>query len=316
MIEISVVVPIYNEIENLPIIFTRLNKVVCNMSSSHEIIFVDDGSTDESEAKIREFCSADRHVKLLSFSRNFGHQQAITAGLRASRGQAVFVMDGDLQDRPEDLMKLYSEMSQGFDVVFATRVNRKESLSMRLCYFLAYRIIRTISEEDLPIDSGDFCVMSRRVVNHINSFEERGRYVRGLRALVGFRQKGIEIERGERLEGEPKYTFRRLLNLALDGVFSFSFLPIRLCWLVGIFFLFLTVIFLLYAVFMRLFTSFSPTGFTALTVLIVFLSGINLFFIGIVGEYSARIFQEVRRRPMYIIKSSQNFRDDDDCHSM
>jgi len=299
---LSVAVPIHNEESVLPELLRRLQAVLDALPyGPHEILFVDDGSSDRTFDMLEAAAHRDPRIVVISLSRNFGHQAAITAALDNVSGDATVVMDGDLQDVPEVIPQFVAKFQQGFDVVYAKRVRRKEPWLLRLCYFLFYRLMAKLSDTRLPLDSGDFGLMSRRVIIQLRKMPEHHRYLRGMRTWVGFRQTGIDVERAERHSGHSKYSLMRLLKLAFDGVFAFSIVPIRAAALFGAFVMFLSSAYVLYAVYAKVFLHESPQGFTALLVAITFLSGIVLFFLGVIGEYVGRIYEESKGRPHYIV---------------
>lgn len=300
---ISFAIPLYDEELLVEELVRRVRAVLDSTPGGpHEAVLVDDGSADRTlELLLAQTRDDDRFV-VVSFARNFGHQAAITAALEAATGDVVFVLDGDLQDRPESLSRFLEKWREGFDVVYAVRRGRKEGLPLRLAYFVFYRLIDGLSSVPLPLDSGDFSLIDRRVVDRINELPERHRYVRGLRSWVGFRQIGIEVERDERAAGEPKYDLRKLLQLAVDGIFSFSIAPLRAAMLCGFGAMALAVGYTAYALVARLLWSVSPRGFTALIFAIVFLSGVQLLFLGVLGEYLGRIYEEVKRRPNSVVR--------------
>ncbi len=231
---ISVAIALHNEEAVLPELLQRLGAVLDELPGGpHEIVLVDDGSTDRTFDLIIEAAAADGRVTGVRLSRNFGHQAALTAALETVTGDVVVAMDGDLQDRPEEIPRFVAEYEKGYDVVYARRIRRKESLPYRAAYFVFYRLMRGLSEVDVPVDSGDFALLSRRVVDQINALPERHRYIRGLRSWVGFPQTGIPVERDARAGGEPSYTLRKLFRLAFDGVFAFSVAPLRAAWVLG-----------------------------------------------------------------------------------
>jgi dolichol-phosphate mannosyltransferase len=248
-----------------------------------------------------EAAREDSRIIAISLSRNFGHQAAISAALDHASGDAVVIMDGDLQDVPEVIPQFLDKFSEGFDVVYAQRVRRKEPLLLRICYFVFYRMMATLSDIRLPLDSGDFGLMSRRVVDQVRRMPEHHRYLRGMRSWVGFRQVGIPVERAERHSGKSKYSMMRLMKLAADGIFAFSIVPIRAAALLGAFVMLLSLLYVCFALYAKLFLHESPQGFTALLVAVTFLSGIVLFFLGIIGEYVGRIYEETKARPQYVI---------------
>lgn len=299
---LSVAIPVHNEASVLPELLRRLRSVLDNLQGGpHQIVFADDGSTDATFNILVEAARSDARIVGLSLSRNFGHQAAITAALDHATGDAVVVMDGDLQDMPEVIPQFVEKYKEGFDVVYAKRVRRKEPWLLRLCYFVFYRMMARLSDIQLPLDSGDFGLMSRRVVAQLRGMPEHHRYLRGMRTWVGYRQTGIEVERAERHSGQSKYNLMRLLKLAFDGIFAFSIVPIRVAALVGAFVTFCSSLFIVYSVYVRVVLHKSPQGFTALIVAIIFLSGVILFFLGVIGEYVGRIYEEIKGRPHYIV---------------
>src|SRR5271157_1094870 len=299
---LSVAIPIHNEESVLSELLQRLCAVLDSVAGGpHEIVFVDDGSTDRTFEILEAAAKEDRRIVVLSLSRNFGHQAAITAGLDHVTGDATVVMDGDLQDVPEVISQFVEKFQQGFDVVYAQRVRRKEPLTLRICYFVFYRMMARLSDIRLPLDSGDFGLMSRRVVDQMKKMPEHHRYLRGMRSWVGFQQTGLLVERAKRHSGKSKYSMMRLMKLAFDGMFAFSIVPIRMAVLFGAFAMFLSTLFVLYSIYAKFFLQRSPQGFTALIVAVTFLSGIVLFFLGVIGEYVGRIYEETKARPRYII---------------
>jgi dolichol-phosphate mannosyltransferase len=299
---ISVAIALHNEEEVFSELFRRLTAVLDVLPGGpHEIVFVDDGSTDQTFLLVSQAAEVDARIVGVRLSRNFGHQAALTAALEAVTGDVVVVMDGDLQDRPESIPTLLAEYERGYEVVYAQRVRRKEALPLRLAYYLFYRLMKRLSEVDVPVDSGDFALLSKRVVEQLNLLPERNRYLRGLRTWVGFRQTGVPIERDARAGGKPSYNVRRLLRLAADGVFSFSVIPLRMAGIFGALVSAAAGIFALYSVYQRIFLGASPQGFTALIVAIIFFSGIQLLFLGLIGEYLGRVYDEAKSRPHFIV---------------
>jgi glycosyltransferase involved in cell wall biosynthesis len=302
LFRLSVAVPIHNEEELLPQLLTRIRAVVDDLPGGpHEIVFVDDGSADRSLAILEEAVRNDPRILVISLSRNFGHQAALTAAIDHVSGDALVVMDGDLQDVPEVIPEFVRRFNEGYDVVYARRVRRKESWALRFCYFVFYRMMARLSDVQLPLDAGDFGLMSSRVVNELRRMPEHHRYLRGMRSWVGFSQVGVQVERGERRAGKSKYGFLRLLKLAADGIFAFSIVPIRAAALMGTLVILVSIGYVLYALYAKLFLHVSPQGFTALIVTVTFLSGVLLFFLGVIGEYVGRIYEETKSRPAYII---------------
>lgn len=299
---LSVAVPVQNEESALPELLRRLSQVLDAVPGGpHEIVFVDDGSSDRTFAILEQASQQDPRILALSLSRNFGHQSAISAALDHVSGDATVVMDGDLQDVPETIPQFVEKYLEGHDVVYAQRVRRKEPWPLRLCYFVFYRLMASLSDTRLPLDSGDFGLMSRRVVEEVRRMPEHHRYLRGMRSWVGFRQTGIAVERAERHSGNSKYSISRLVKLATDGIFAFSIVPIRAAALLGALAMLVSLIYAVYAIYIKLFSQLSPKGFTGLLVTVIFLSGMILFFLGMIGEYVGRIYEETKGRPQYII---------------
>ncbi len=299
---LSVVVPVYNEEPVLPELLRRTRAVLDGIEGGpHEIVFVDDGSTDGTLQILETAAEDDARLLILALSRNFGHQAALSAGLDHATGHAVVILDGDLQDPPEAIPLFLERFQAGFDVVYGQRVQRKEVWWLRLCYYVFYRLITRLSDVRLPLDAGDFGLMSRRVVEQLRRLPEHHRYLRGLRTWVGFRQIGIPVERSERQRGKSKYSPLGLLKLAFDGIFAFSVVPLRAAALLGAVALTLSGLFAIYSLYVKLVLHQPPKGFTALTLLITFLSGVNLLSLGIIGEYVGRIYEEIKARPLYVI---------------
>jgi glycosyltransferase involved in cell wall biosynthesis len=302
---LSLAVPLYNEEGVLPEFLRRARAVLDGIAGGpHEMVMVDDGSSDRTREILEAEAALDARIVVIVLSRNFGHQPALTAALDHCSGDAVVVMDGDLQDLPEAVPLFVERFKQGYDVVYATRASRTEAWWLRLCYFLFYRFQALLSETRLPLDAGDFGLMSRRVVEQLRRMPEHHRYLRGLRGWVGFRQTGVPLERAERRSGKSKYSALKLLKLASDGIFAFSIVPLRAATLLGALAVAVSGLFAAYALYERLFLKRSPQGFTALVLLITFLSGVLLFFLGIIGEYVGRVYEELKARPIYIISKT------------
>ena len=299
---VSVAVPLYNEEAGVAELLRRVGDVLSAVPGGpHEIVVVDDGSADRTLALLEAAAARDRRLVVISLSRNFGHQAALTAALDHVTGDVTILMDGDLQDAPELIPEFLERYANGYDVVYAQRTHRKEAWWLRASYFLFYRMLRRLSSVAVPVDAGDFGLLSRRVVEQLRLAPERQRFLRGLRSWVGFRQVGIPVERQERPTGQSKYSLRRLMGLAFDGIFAFSIVPIRAAALLGAAAIALSGVFALYALYAKLALQRSPQGFTSLIVVITFLSGVNLFFLGVVGEYVGRVYEEVKRRPLYVV---------------
>jgi len=262
---------------------------------------VDDGSSDRTFELLETAAENDARLVVIALSRNFGHQTALGAALDHVSGDVTVLMDGDLQDPPEAIPILLDSYKGGFDVVYAQRVNRKEAWWLRACYYLFYRLLTVLSSIQLPLDAGDFGLMSSRVVREIRKMPEHHRYLRGMRTWVGFRQIGVPIERGARRAGHTKYSPLRLLKLASDGIFAFSIVPLRAAALLGVTATGLSVLYSIYSLYVK-FRLHSPQGFTALILAFTFLSGVNLFFLGIIGEYIGRVYEEAKGRPHYVVR--------------
>ncbi len=302
--QITVGIPIYNEEEILQELIKRVIDVLSNIpGGSHELLIVDDGSSDLSLDILKQAVNKNPCIIVIRLSRNFGHQAAISAALMHASNEVIILMDGDLQDPPEAIPKFIDKYRKGFDVVYANRASRKENLLLKSCYYLFYRIIRSLSSVTLPVDSGDFSLLSRKVVTAINSSSEYHRYIRGLRAWAGFRQIGISIDRPARYKGTSKYNFFALLGLAFDGIFSFSIIPLRIATFFGIVTVFFSVLFACYSLYVKFMLNQSPVGFTAIILAIIFTSGVQMIFMGIIGEYLGRIYNETKRRPNYVINN-------------
>ncbi len=310
--EISVVVPLHNEQENVAELYRRLCDTLRGLETSYEILLVDDGSRDATSTLIDAFAGADPRIVPLRLSRNFGHQAAVTAGLDHARGLAVVVMDGDLQDPPELIPRLVRLWRDGHDVVFAVRRHRKEGPLKRLAYFAFYRLLNTISDLDIPLDSGDFCLMDRRVVDALNGLPERARFIRGLRTFVGFRQVGLPYDRDARAGGRSKYSLRALVALAVDGLVSFSGYPLRLVTYLGLLTAAIAAGLTVWVLADALAAQTAPRGWASTIVVVLFMGSVQLVSLGIIGEYVRLIFIESKQRPTYILndRTSRSIRRD------
>jgi polyisoprenyl-phosphate glycosyltransferase len=299
---LSVAIPVHNEESVLPELLPRLVAVVDHIAGGpHEFVFVDDGSTDGTRELLESAARKDPRIVVVVLSRNFGHQAALSAALDNVSGDAVVVMDADLQDAPEDIPAFIEKFREGYDVVYAQRIKRKEPWWLRLCYKVFYRLISALSDVRLPLDAGDFGLMSRRVVRLIRSMPEHHRYLRGLRGWVGFRQIGIHVERDARYAGKSKYTSLRLFKLAFDGILAFSVVPIRAAAILGLVAIGLSGSYTVYSAWVRLVLHRSPQGFAAIITVVTFLSGVQLLFLGVIGEYVGRVFEELKARPIYVV---------------
>ena len=306
---ISVVVPVYNEQEVIEALHSRLLQVLGPELPSFEVVFVNDGSKDQSPQMLDQISKSDPRFKAIHFSRNFGHQAAVTAGLHAASGQTVVVIDADLQDPPELIHQMMDKWDEGYDVVYAQK-KRREGIGplKRSAYYLYYRILGSLSDIEVPPDTGDFCLMDRQIVDLLNAMPERNRYVRGLRAWLGFRQTAILFERPARFAGETKYPFKRMVGLAMDGILSLSKAPLRLAMYLGFFASAVSFILLIIFIGERLFGSGQMTkGWASTIVVILFLGGIQLICLGVIGEFIGRIYDEVKQRPLYVVGRSTGF---------
>lgn len=301
---LSLVIPVFNESANLHELITRVQKALDPIGLDYRLIFVDDGSTDNTVSIITAAHHEDQRIALISLSRNFGHQAAIQAGLERAPGEAIVIMDGDLQDPPEVVPRMIELWCQGADVVFAVRRKRKESPFKLAAYALYYRLLRLVSEVTIPLDSGDFCLVSRKVVDVIRQCRERNRFIRGIRSWAGFTQIGFEYERDARFSGEAKYSWSRLWKLALDGLFSFSSLPLRLATYVGLTFFLMSSMYILYALWSRIIGPATPPGWASLIVAVLFMGSVQLIILGIIGEYLARIYEEAKQRPLFVVRKT------------
>ena len=301
--KLSIVIPVYNEGDVLYELHTRLHSVMKNNRYDYEIIFIDDGS-NPTPPHFEKIMNKDEKVSVLTFSRNFGHQAAISAGLDHAIGDAVVIMDGDLQDPPEVIPMFVKKWNEGFDVVYGVRKKRKEGFLKRASYYTFYRLMGAVSTTRLPLDSGDFALMSRQVVHLITtqSMPEHNRYVRGLRAWVGFNQIGVEYERDARIYGEPKVTVKQLFKLAYDGLFSFSNVPIKFMTMIGFFCSIVASLGIIIVLYKKI-NGIPIAGYASIAILILFFAGVQLLCLGILSEYISRITDEVRRRPQYIVKN-------------
>ncbi len=308
---LTIIIPVYNEEPTLSELHRRLTAAAQGFEVSYELLFVNDGSRDRSGAILHELALEDSHVRVIDFARNFGHQIAITAGMDHASGEAVVVIDADLQDPPEVIGQMLDKWREGYDVVYAVREKREgDTVFKRATAALFYRLLRRITNVDIPLDTGDFRLMSRRAIEAMKLFRERNRFVRGLVSWIGFRQTGITFVRHERFAGETKYPLKKMIRFALDGIVSFSYLPLQLATFFGFVASGLSFLGILWVVYLRLFTSQTITGWASMMVIVLFLGGIQLITLGVIGEYIGRIYDEVKRRPLYLIQELVGFRRD------
>ncbi len=300
---VSIVAPLFNERESFGPLVERLNTLMDSLPYRVEVVLVDDGSRDNTADLIRLTALSDSRYHGVLLARNFGHQIAVTAGMAAAMGsEAVLIIDGDLQDPPELLPEFYGHIQNGYDVVYAVRRKRKEGILKRFAYSTFYRILKSISYVDIPLDSGDFSMVSRRVVNIMNQMPEESRFLRGMRSWIGFKQIGVEYERSERVAGVPKYSFKMLRQLAYNGVFNFSEFPVKFIIRTGALAIGIALIYLIQTLVKKYVFGTVPQGFTALLFVIILFSGIQLMALGIIGEYVLRVFFQVKGRPLFVVR--------------
>lgn len=311
MKKISIVVPCFNEEAVLSELFSRLGTVASSWGMEYEVICVDDGSHDRTWELLKAQNQKDARWRCLSFARNFGHQTAVSAGLHYAGGDVVVMLDADLEDPPEEIARLLEKWAEGYDVVYAVRQKRKVGWLKRACYWAFYRLMARLVEFEVPLDTGDFCLISRRVADTIKAMPERNRFVRGLRAWSGFRQTGVTYERAARFAGTSKYSFGRLVKLAMDGLFSFSTVPLRVATYVGLSASAVAFFGALFTLAQKIFAAqfarigLAPaSGFPTIVISILFLGGVQLICLGILGEYIGRIYEEVKGRPLWILRES------------
>jgi dolichol-phosphate mannosyltransferase len=301
----SIIAPIFNELENLPVLYQRICEVMDQTQESWELLLIDDGSTDGSTAIIRELAGKDERVRPVIFARNFGHQIAVTAGLDFSRGKAVTIIDADLQDPPEVILEMIAKWKEGFEVVYAVRSEREgETWFKTFTASLFYRIIYRITDVKIPLDTGDFRLMDRKVVNVMNTMREHHRFLRGMSAWVGFKQVGVEYKRAARLSGTTKYPFKKMLKLALTAITGFSYVPLQLATYLGFFSAGISIITIPIVAILRFAGSQSFFGQASTLIAVLFFGGVQLISLGILGEYIGRIYDEVKGRPLYIVSES------------
>ncbi len=299
----SIIAPVFNEVENLPVLYKRVKEVMDSTGEPWELLLVDDGSKDGSTEAIRSLAKSDEHVRPVIFARNFGHQIAVTAGLDYSRGKAVVIIDADLQDPPEVILDLISKWREGYEVVYAIRAEREgETWFKTFTASLFYRLIYRITDVKIPLDTGDFRLMDRKVVNVMNNMRERHRFLRGMSAWVGFRQIGVPYKRAARFAGTTKYPFRKMLRLAINAITGFSYFPLQVATYMGFIAAGISIIAIPILVLLRLAGGPFFFGGQATTLIsVLFLGGVQLICLGILGEYIGRIYDEVKGRPLYIV---------------
>ena len=303
--EISIVVPLYNEEKNIRLMHDRLVSSILKITSNFEIIYVNDGSKDNSFLELLKLSNEDERVKYINFSRNFGHQIAVTAGLDYSKGTAVVIIDGDLQDPPEVIPEMYAKHKEGFEVVYGQRLKRKgDNFFKKITAKYFYRILKKITSISIPLDTGDFRLIDRKIVNDLKNMPEQNKFLRGQIAWLGYRQTSVFFERDERKFGETGYPFSKMLKFALDGITGFSDVPLQFVTKTGIFISFISFLVILYAIFSHFILERTITGWTSLIISSMFIGGVQLISVGIIGEYISRINKNVQNRPLYIVSET------------
>lgn len=306
MTELSIIIPIYNEEGNIALLYDRVKKVASSISNDHELIFINDGSRDKSILLIKELAAKDACVKYINFARNFGHQIAVTAGLDYAKGNAIVIIDADLQDPPELIIDMYAKMKEGFEVVYAKRRSREgESFLKKWTAKWFYRTLQKITSINIPVDTGDFRIMDKKIVEVLKQMPEQHKFLRGQISWIGFNQTYVEYDRGERNAGETGYTYRKMLRFALDGITAFSTTPLKFATTLGFVVSFVAFIVSIYALYAKFILNDVVQGWTSLMLVVLFLGGVQLICIGIIGEYISRMSSDVKRRPLYIISDSK-----------
>lgn len=305
LLQFSVIAPLLNEDQNVFELYSRLTNVLKQIEVSYEIIFVDDGSKDHTMLSIESIASGDDSVRYISFSRNFGHQIALFAGLQKCKGEYIVLIDGDLQDPPEVIANLFIKIEQGYNIVYAKRTNRKgETFVKKATAKIFYRVLRKITAINIPVDAGDFRIMDRKVCNELLKMNDHRKFLRGQIAWLGFKETFITYEREERKNGSTNFTYRKMFRFAIDGITGFSSFPLKFASLIGIIVSFFAFLFIVYVLFAKLIWGQTITGWASMMITILFLGGIQLLSIGIIGEYISRINDSVRDRQPYIIDKS------------
>ncbi|WP_010272226.1 glycosyltransferase family 2 protein [Paenibacillus senegalensis] len=304
----SVVVPMFNEEEVISASYDRLKQVMDGVGEEYELVFVNDGSRDRTLAIISEISDRDPRVKIIDFSRNFGHQVAISAGMDYAQGRAIIVIDADLQDPPEMIPEMIRKWKQGDDVIYGKRLKRKgETPFKKITAKLFYRLLRSLTSVDIPVDTGDFRLIDRKVCDVMGTLKEKNRFIRGMVSWVGFRQSSVEYVREERFAGETKYPLKKMIRFALDAITSFSYKPLRIATYIGFFVSLSSFIYLLIVLYQRLFTDLTEPGWTSIVAINLLFNGIVLLLLGVIGEYIGRIYDESKGRPLYIVRETRGY---------
>ena len=302
---ISIIAPVYNEAETLPALYSRIKEVLDRTGDTWELVLIDDGSTDNSAEIMREYARSDNRVRPVIFARNFGHQLAVTAGLDYSRGQAVIIIDADLQDPPEVILDMVEKWRQGNEVVYGVRTDREGETWFKLMTAkIFYRLIYRITDVDIPLDTGDFRLMDRKVVDVIKQMRERHRFLRGMSSWVGFRQTGVEYRRAARFAGATKYPFRKMLKFASDAITGFSYLPLQFATYMGFISAGLSILAIPVVIYLRASGSQAFIGQATTLLAVLFLGGVQLISLGILGEYLGRLYDQSKERPLYIVREA------------
>lgn len=303
--KISAIIPSYNEQENVELMYERMSKVLSKISDDYEIIYVNDCSRDETLLRIKALADKDKHVKYVSFSRNFGHQIAVSAGLDVCQGDAVVIIDGDLQDPPELIEQMYEKYKEGYKVVYARRTSRDgETWFKKFTAKMFYRILASMTSIDIPVDVGDFRLIDKVIVKHLRNMPEKSKYIRGQISWIGYKQTFVDYHRDARIYGTTNYPLKKMLRFALDGITAFSDKPLKIASGLGIFSAIVSLLALVYALVSHFCFNNTITGWTSLILSVLFIGGVQLITIGIIGEYIARINNDVRNRPLYIVEES------------
>lgn len=298
----------YNEEEVIEVTYNRLRTVLQTLGETYEIVFVNDGSRDRTATLVRQICARDRAVKLVDFSRNFGHQIAVTAGMDHSSGRTVVLIDADLQDPPEIILDMVAKWREGYDVVYGKRMERKgETWFKKTTAAMFYRMLRSMTSVNIPVDTGDFRLMDRKVCDALTQMRERSRFIRGMVSWAGFKQASVEYVREERFAGETKYPLRKMLRLSLDAITSFSTKPLKIAGILGFLLSAAGFIYLIIVLCQHFFTDTTTPGWTSLIAISLLFNGITLSLLGVLGEYIGRIYEETKGRPLYLVSDKVNF---------
>ncbi|WP_256757229.1 glycosyltransferase family 2 protein [Cohnella sp. WQ 127256] len=307
-IKYSVIVPLFNEEEVINETYNRLTTVMQQTHESYELVFVNDGSRDRTVEIVKKLCNSDEHLRLINFSRNFGHQIAISAGMDYAQGQAIVVIDADLQDPPEVILEMISEWKQGYDVVYGRRLVRKgETLFKKASASFFYRLLRSMTSVDIPVDTGDFRLIDRKVCDVLKGLKEKNRFVRGLVSWAGFRQKSVEYVREERWAGETKYPLKKMIRFAIDAITSFSYKPLKLASYIGMTLSLFSFVYLIVVLYQKVFTNSTIAGWSSTLAVNLLFNGIILMILGVMGEYIGRVYDESKDRPLYIISETKGY---------